>query len=148
MFPTHLIGAERVMEKVSQSPRIGSMFPTRTNRIQTKQCINLKVAIPSNRVNVSYIMEFTKSGLKTLKNSPGRNPLESGQCFLHQKTVNLQKREKPQWKSQSPRIGSMFPTPKCGKRTESGPVNWSRNPLESGQCFLQGNSFGCSTNGH
>jgi len=40
-----------------------------------------KVAIPSNRVNVSY--EKNKEFFKENKvNSAGRNPLKSGQCFL------------------------------------------------------------------
>ena len=39
--------------KKSQSPQIGSMFPTLQSLSTTLQ--KLKVAIPSNRVNVSYV---------------------------------------------------------------------------------------------
>ena len=38
-----------------------------------------KVAIPSNRVNVSYKEEK----FKQVKEQISRNPLKSGQCFLH-----------------------------------------------------------------
>ena len=42
------------------------------------------VAIPSNRVNVSYaILKMLKMKPKT----PGRNPLKSGQCFLPERQV-------------------------------------------------------------
>ena len=38
-----------------------------------------KVAIPSNRVNVSYIEQLIEQEKNLAK---GRNPLKSGQCFL------------------------------------------------------------------
>ena len=66
---------------MSQSPQIGSMFPTR----------------------------FYNMGKGINKTNKGRNPLKSGQCFL----LNEKGREKIGGiikKSQSPQIGSMFPT--------------------------------------
>ena len=44
--------------------------------------IEAQVAIPSNRVNVSYVIlrERKKKDYACLG---GRNPLKSGQCFLH-----------------------------------------------------------------
>ena len=115
----------------SQSPQIGSMFPTEYRYWLQKR----KVAIPSNRVNVSYVVCLTKSRLKLWK------------------------------RSQSPQIGSMFPTSRFEKAgidkiarvaIPSNRVNVSyshycyhsttrkkisRNPLKSGQCFLQHPSF-------
>ena len=83
------------------------MFPTEayiTDEVKPL-CIWV-VAIPSNRVNVSYLC----LPWSTL-------PL----------TVN---------KSQSPQIGSMFPTRVLNSKN---PLiqEWGRNPLKSGQCFLQ-----------
>ena len=42
---------------------------------------NIQVAIPSNRVNVSYQKTFSKTIIEKEK-LQGRNPLKSGQCFL------------------------------------------------------------------
>ena len=39
--------------------------------------VKVKVAIPSNRVNVSYL-----TGTRKRQRSFCRNPLKSGQCFL------------------------------------------------------------------
>ena len=68
---------------------------------------NKKVAIPSNRVNVSYGGTFPVC-LCVFK-GVCRNPLKSGQCFL----LN------------------------CQLFKERRKVKMSRNPLKSGQCFLQ-----------
>ena len=64
-----------------------------------------KVAIPSNRVNVSYLFCWLVYGQPN--NKRGRNPLKSGQCFLPTKWGDI-------W------LNSYG----------------SRNPLKSGQCFL------------
>ena len=64
------------------------------------------VAIPSNRVNVSYRID--KECEKKDVNRSCRNPLKSGQCFLHN-----QKGKHP----------NLF-------------ICRCRNPLKSGQCFL------------
>ena len=69
--------------------------------------VKVKVAIPSNRVNVSYL-----TGTRKRQRSFCRNPLKSGQCFLL--------------------------TDKIIKELKKGN---SRNPLKSGQCFLPKNSF-------
>ena len=80
------------------------MFPTpRSDNLG--YCPPIPVAIPSNRVNVSYI-----------KGDENANSVR-----------NL---------SQSPQIGSMFPTKMCTDRWKVRPIK-SRNPLKSGQCFLQ-----------
>ena len=114
------------------------------------------VAIPSNRVNVSYMMTPGWNALGILMSQspqigsmfptfsprsfwPGlfyvcRNPLKSGQCFLHEdlqegdlilglsvaipsnrvnvsyKCLQFVEIVKEKKKSQSPQIGSMFPT--------------------------------------
>ena len=97
----------------SQSPQIGSMFPTRgfsfqvatrdemcRNPLKSGQCflhgkniapifkcVDGTVAIPSNRVNVSY--EGYIQSFKSLL--PGRNPLKSGQCFLQNSKVEIER---------------------------------------------------------
>ena len=88
-----------------------------------------RVAIPSNRVNVSH----GEIGYRFPKNlQECRNPLESGQCFSPKAFEAHKKRIEE--RSQSPRIGSMFLTYEWrtdrGRRSEL-----RRNPLESGQCF-------------
>ena len=65
-----------------------------------------KVAIPSSRVNVSY--EEYQNKLKKALKKASRNPLKSGQCFLH-KNLFL-KKGIDYTSSQSPQVGSMFPT--------------------------------------
>ena len=92
----------------SQSPQIGSMFLTykkgprkvrfletvSRNPLKSGQCFLLKngkwinvtqsdakpVAIPSNRVNVSYTWQCLR--FKQISQNLSRNPLKSGQCFL------------------------------------------------------------------
>ena len=114
----------------SQSPQIGSMFLTTgecwqsfrfrlvaipSNRVnvsylsfsQIGYILKIhKVAIPSNRVNVSYLRQG--KGKEERKMLVGRNPLKSGQCFLQ-------------------RLLARFYSSRLEK---------SRNPLKSGQCFL------------
>ena len=82
MFPTH-VTVRGVPEcgPWSQSPQIGSMFPTDIKQ-RWKKKEEERVAIPSNRVNVSY-----------------KRIIEE-----------LEKGHIPWYKSQSPQIGSMFPT--------------------------------------
>ena len=61
-----------------------------SNRVNVSYMINLgclglgigQVAIPSNRVNVSYCSKYEN---KIGNYLPSRNPLKSGQCFLHLK---------------------------------------------------------------
>ena len=67
------------------------------------------VAIPSNRVNVSY---WSTIPLKVNDNliEIGRNPLKSGQCFLPRKKPKGERFNLVFLLSQSPQIGSMFPT--------------------------------------
>ena len=142
---------------LSQSPQIGSMFLTYKKLAKT-QLKKKYVAIPSNRVNVSYFcfpMEWWHRNILEFS----RNPLKSGQCFLHlyeileedskrlglvaipSNRVNVSYSRG--WKvwcggilaSQSPQIGSMFLTQKhIGVQTQMPKM--SRNPLKSGQCFL------------
>ena len=108
MFLTFWEGSYKVKECVSpfesQSPQIGSMFLT---VIRNDKCWLLwsSVAIPSNRVNVSYSLTGIKKGLSS------------------------------SW-SQSPQIGSMFLTLK-EMLNYGGRISVCRNPLKSGQCFLQ-----------
>ena len=70
--------------------------------------------------------------------SYGRNPLKSGQCFLHgiEDFIGIME----SGMSQSPQIGSMFLTHKAmiTNNTSSNPC---RNPLKSGQCFLPGTGW-------
>ncbi len=92
--------------EASQSPRIGSMFLTRQLTWVRLSAEPLQVAIPSNRVNVSY-EEVMQSWLLSVLGSQSpqigsmfltwkiycfgclylgsRNPLKSGQCFLRLK---------------------------------------------------------------
>ena len=115
------------------------------------------VAIPSNRVNVSYAVQCLQTAQL---NGMCRNPLKSGQCFLHliidTKAKELEKLCRNPLKS-----GQCFlRRSDYGKRRKKGihvaiPSNrvnvsynglpyarhWpivlnSRNPLKSGQCFL------------
>ena len=87
MFPTGIlqIYTNKEVMQWSQSPQIGSMFPTprvgRKNRLKTAQ----HVAIPSNRVNVSYAYKE----IKELYEKKRRNPLKSGQCFLRRAISQL-----------------------------------------------------------
>ena len=46
----------------SQSPQIGSMFPTSPRLHESRRPKGLPVAIPSNRVNVSYLSGKIKQG--------------------------------------------------------------------------------------
>ena len=84
MFPTVmwiLLELEFVWRLMSQSPQIGSMFPTGERLNLAFLLYSLPcVAIPSNRVNVSYIVSEFLKFKKT--ESISRNPLKSGQCFL------------------------------------------------------------------
>ena len=119
----------------SQSPQIGSMFLTEQKECGIWHRDKILVAIPSNRVNVSYIVKELErfcifrpgsqspqigsmfltepeSLLGSLKLIKGRNPLKSGQCFL----------------------------PNRGKECFFG-MEEGRNPLKSGQCFLQRNKI-------
>ena len=84
MFPTALTCTPALFDNFynkSQSPQIGSMFPTFIEpKLRGLQLCSLFVAIPSNRVNVSYADAgaFSAKQMKLLS----RNPLKSGQCFL------------------------------------------------------------------
>ena len=72
------VKGKKVLIEMSQSPQIGSMFLTSIPPYAKPHGIIL-VAIPSNRVNVSY---FIKLYYEHVLNRLGRNPLKSGQCFL------------------------------------------------------------------
>ena len=110
MFLTHPEWEEdyRTLDTAgSQSPQIGSMFLTKhftsgsedglagRNPLKSGQCFLLNawpdirwsrtVAIPSNRVNVSY----AERCLYLIKKLKSRNPLKSGQCFLHITVVSI-----------------------------------------------------------
>ena len=108
MFLTYLeFKKSNSVSKKSQSPQIGSMFLT--SKAIGKLEKELKVAIPSNRANVSY----GKVSFKENKSYDAvwcRNPLKSGQCFLPKKTQDLILCFFEGKKSQSPQIGSMFLT--------------------------------------
>ena len=92
----------------SQSPQIGSMFLTFLENIAKMKTFETEVAIPSNRVNVSYFPNLkTATGSTWLK--WGRNPLKSGQCFLLCEVCA--EKYCAHGGSQSPQIGSMFLTP-------------------------------------
>ncbi len=93
-------------KETSQSPQVGSMFPT----------------VEKNWEDMTIVIK-------------GRNPLKSGQCFLPLKN-NEWERKATSKLSQSPQVGSMFPT-----KTSTSYRRWAlrftcRNPLKSGQCFL------------
>ena len=79
------------------------------HRFTTSTQKTFGVAIPSNRVNVSYGKSV--GGSPWFKWRPrGRNPLKSGQCFLpDQEASKNEASQNTSW-SQSPQIGSMFPT--------------------------------------
>ena len=91
----------------SQSPQIGSMFLTHAAEAEGGELVY--VAIPSNRVNVSYLLTLRRHLIGAER---GRNPLKSGQCFL--------------------RFVIVFWL-----------LSWivCRNPLKSGQCFLHKKAF-------
>ena len=102
--------ASEVVE-LSQSPQIGSMFLTKEHpKMIILATSAAQVAIPSNRVNVSYVEGRTTADDEVLAGSqsphigsmfltmgselwqgvlPRRNPLKSGQCFLRFKLVDL-----------------------------------------------------------
>ena len=89
------------------------------------------VAIPSNRVNVSY---KGRNGERTCrKKRKSRNPLKSGQCFLQRKEGKMQTKcaivAIP-----SNRVNVSYIWLKT-KKTED--LILCRNPLKSGQCFLR-----------
>ena len=65
-----------------------------------------------------------------------RNPLKSGQCFLQNKRI-WRLLEVAMDLSQSPQIGSMFLTRILEKGQSVYLGCYGRNPLKSGQCFLQ-----------
>ena len=83
------------------------MFPTKKRKGGKKNGKEkYQVAIPSNRVNVSYSQLGISPKEVDIKS---RNPLKSGQCFLL--TPCLKAGIFHVWpSSQSPQIGSMFPT--------------------------------------
>jgi len=92
-----------------------------------------QVAIPSNRVNVSYVLSRITCSSAT---SASRNPLKSGQCFLPQFQVFvgivIWKEKKVAIPSNRVNVSySTSQSTKIKKRTIS------RNPLKSGQCFLR-----------
>ena len=86
------------------------------------------VAIPSNRVNVSYRRTVSLSWA-TL---PSRNPLKSGQCFLRKPQVFNPRKGK--WQRRNPlKSGQCF---LLNSIIDYAKELQSRNPLKSGQCFL------------
>ena len=107
------------------------MFLTLKSEFANRLIDGIVVAIPSNRVNVSY----WGAKITTLRKQPPlcRNPLKSGQCFLP--CCFCRYRGGVARKSQSPQIGSMFLTLKV-VLTSNLIFTRSRNPLKSGQCFL------------
>ena len=90
---------------VSQSPQIGSMFLTESF-IKVKTCITKsQVAIPSNRVNVSYLLTGTR---KRQRSFFGSQSPQIGSMFLTLDTLGVLTHIAVG--SQSPQIGSMFLT--------------------------------------
>ena len=67
-----------------------------------------EVAIPSNRVNVSYTKMVAIPML--FMHAKRRNPLKSGQCFLLIQEQKEKVAKIAKALSQSPQIGSMFLT--------------------------------------
>ena len=60
-------------------------------RKKIKECLaSLGVAIPSNRVNVSYFEEINLPDVEH-EAMPSRNPLKSGQCFLRGHALDVRK---------------------------------------------------------
>ena len=89
---------------MSQSPQIGSMFLT-SDEEKEEWYRRKQVAIPSNRVNVSYtqrLLRLTKSGLRSQSPQIGSMFLTTVERWLEQEKKNKE--------SQSPQIGSMFLT--------------------------------------
>ena len=62
------------------------MFPTKEKGIEPVKLPEIAVAIPSNRVNVSYAKGELARNFPFV---PCRNPLESGQCFSPLKEKGL-----------------------------------------------------------
>ena len=114
---------------MSQSPQIGSMFLTKRHK-KDRLCGRSVVAIPSNRVNVSYIAIFE---YRTKDNYTVAIPSNRVNVSYQKKTIQP-KAPGRGLMSQSPQIGSMFLTNKIKKYKT---LLLSRNPLKSGQCFLQ-----------
>ena len=145
---------------MSQSPQIGSMFLTHNLLVVWMDYCKVDVAIPSNRVNVSYNGLTARPSFSrqyALSQSP-----QIGSMFLTLK-INFKILLPIKNLSQSPQIGSMFLTPLSifkilnifimSQSPQIGSMfltlPWSskniplenipsRNPLKSGQCFLQG----------
>ena len=118
----------------SQSPQIGSMFLTFEKIYCYRKASCSLVAIPSNRVNVSYRKNKSKKWSKGIFVAIPSNRVNVS--YLQEKGLSLEELEKM---SQSPQIGSMFLTDKMTSKKIS--VGRSRNPLKSGQCFLRKQSL-------
>ena len=110
MFPTILDKGAKWRKDLpeSQSPQIGSMFPTRDAiAYYYWDGESEEVAIPSNRVNVSYLMWLWKVKkffvIKTVAIPSNRVNVS----YIYE--VKSIEYVFP-FKSQSPQIGSMFPT--------------------------------------
>ena len=93
-----------------------------------------RVAIPSNRVNVSYqclgrIMQWC------LGAQARRNLLKSGQCFLPGEVKVTKKDDVLVFRSQSPQIGSMFLTTRGLDLNQLYFLMWSQSP-QIGSMFL------------
>ena len=88
------------------------------------------VAIPSNRVNVSY-WELQEEVAERIRDS--RNPLKSGQCFLRGLTIweNLETKSMSRNPLKSGQCFLHLTVTVKGYGVERG-----RNPLKSGQCSL------------
>ena len=145
---------KKQVEALSQSPQIGSMFLT--NQIIVLTTRNLHgVAIPSNRVNVSYVIAHQKKSRNgKLSQSPQigsmfltwqietlKRLLKTKEVAIPSNRVNVSyAKANPALAmgtvSQSPQIGSMFLTGDINEKGGPGSRK-SRNPLKSGQCFLQ-----------
>ena len=54
-YTEHQNKLKKALKKASQSPQIGSMFLTKELKAQLESFLGFPVAIPSNRVNVSYM---------------------------------------------------------------------------------------------
>ena len=125
-------GAVGAMLLLSQSPQIGSMFLTLYDYLYEKGFTPSFVAIPSNRVNVSY--HFWELRREVEINAVSQSP-QIGSMFLtyNQNFIELVE-EVREVAIPSNRVNVSYIENK-GKKIKALKV--CRNPLKSGQCFLQ-----------
>ena len=133
MFPT-LLHTKNEKEVIrSQSPQIGSMFLTR----KEEKMIKTGKLSQSPQIGSMFLTWSTSWGASWFKERR-RNPLKSGQCFLHSNWDKWVNRIQSNVAIPSNRVNvSYLPCRVIKQRWEK----ISRNPLKSGQCFLLHPSF-------